>query len=126
MKSEIGRGYYRIVYQHDNPKWIVKVPRKEITPHIEKHYQTYKRLPPPDEGIRQNKDEFKLYQTAPEELKKYLVPCIKMEGDNLVQLKGERTIRPHKHPNTFGRKDSDWVLIEGKKLLCDYGSLKNI
>jgi hypothetical protein len=122
MKYEIGRGYHRIVYQHENPDWVVKVPRKNITPHIEKFYQDTNRLPPPQEGIKQNKLEFRFYKNAPDDIKKHLVPCIKMEGNNLVQLKGEKTTRLK--DVSFGRKDSDWVLINNKKLLCDYGSLE--
>jgi hypothetical protein len=112
LGPKIGSGGSRIVYE-GAPGFVIKVPSSANR----KHY---------------NRIEALIWQNAPEDLRAWLVPVIDSHpsGDWLIMPRGEpiqdadRPKSTHKALHDW-RKVNNWVRLNGKVLLCDYGQ-KNI
>lgn len=112
LGPEIGRGGSRAVYAiEDRPGYVVKVP----------HGRRNKRH-------RYNLYEANIWAHAPDDLREWLVPVEAFcpEGQWLIMRQGvpitaeQRPAKVHRHLHDW-RKIDNWVILDDRVLLCDYG-----
>jgi len=88
-----------------------------------------------DKGLRQNKEEIEVWETAPPEVKSYLLPIVDYDEDNYwlampyvetVETIKERVFEFEEVLDSGSlmelRKKDNWGWWRGKKRLLDYGS----
>ncbi len=109
----IGAGWHRAVFAHKkDPTLVIKVAHRHLSG-------------------RRNRMEWAIWNNAPEYVKKWLVPCIKISDDGfyLVCKRGSPAKNiPHPFPFTGMAEDmksvKNWVEIGGNLLLTDYATLR--
>ncbi len=110
-KALIGAGWHRCVFPYkNNPSLVVKIMHRHLS-------------------NRRNRMEWEIWNNAPENIKKWLAPCVSISDDGmyLVQQRGDPVGDiPKDRPKEFFLYDmgapENWVEINGKVLLADYSN----
>ncbi len=106
----LGAGWYRSVFRHGNDSsLVIKVAHRHLCGRV-------------------NRMEWEVWLNAPNEIKKWLVPCVSIHEDGayLVMKRGKpaRAVPagfPFLHIIPDAKKAENWVKIGNKTLLADYG-----